>query len=83
MSYESLRVKDLQEILKSRGLKGWSRLKKSELISFIIGNEDYQTDRATEDAMEMSKKTIRELRTLARIYDVKIRSRANKNEIIS
>ena len=82
MSYESLKVKDLREILKSRELKGWPRLKKFELISFIIGNEDYQMDRATEDAMELSKKTIRELRTLARIYNVKIRSRASKNEII-
>ena len=30
----------------------------------------------------MSKKTIRELRILARVYNVKIRSKANKNEII-
>ena len=32
---ESLRVKDLQEIAKSKGLKGFWRLRKSELISFI------------------------------------------------
>ena len=36
---ESLRVKDLREIAKSRGLRGWSRLRKSELISFIKDNE--------------------------------------------
>ncbi len=30
----------------------------------------------------MGKKTIKELKTLARIYDVKIRSKANKNEVI-
>ena len=32
---ESLRVKDLREIAKSKGLKGWYKLRKSELISFI------------------------------------------------
>ena len=82
MYYKSLRVKDLREISKSRGLKCWSKLKKDDLISFIIGNEEYPTDRATEDARKMSKKTIRELRILARVYDVKIRPKANKNEII-
>ncbi len=82
MYYKSLRVKDLREILKSRGLRGWSKLKKDDLISFIIDNEEYPTDRATEDARKMSKKTVRELRILARVYNVKIRSKANKNEII-
>ncbi len=32
---EKLRVKDIQEIARSQGLKGWSGLKKSDLISFI------------------------------------------------
>ncbi len=32
---ESLKVKDLQEIAKSEGLKGWTGLIKSDLISFI------------------------------------------------
>ena len=32
---ESLKVKDLREIAKSKGLKGWYRLRKSDLISFI------------------------------------------------
>ncbi len=36
---ESLRVKDLQEIAKSKGLKGFWRLRKAELISFIKDNE--------------------------------------------
>ena len=80
--YENLKVSDLRDMVRSRGLKGWSKLRKDDLISFIIGNEEYPTDRATEDARIMSKKTIRELKALARIYDVKIRLRANKNEII-
>ena len=53
-----------------------------DLISFIADNEEYPTDRATEDARKMGKKTIKERKTLARIHDVKIRSKANKNEII-
>ncbi len=36
---ESLRVKDLREIAKSKGLKGFYKLRKSELISFIKDNE--------------------------------------------
>ncbi len=66
----------------SRGLRGWSKLKKDDLISFIADNEEYPTDRATEDVRKMGKKTIKEFKTLARIHDVKIRSKANKNEII-
>ena len=44
--YKNLKVSDLRDIAKSRGLKGWSRLRKDNLISFIIGNEDYPSDRA-------------------------------------
>ncbi len=80
--YENLKVSDLRDMVRSRGLKGWSKLRKDDLISFIIGNEEYPTDRATEDAREMGRKTIKELKTLARVYDVKIRSGANKSEII-
>ncbi len=35
-----MKVKDLREIAKSRGLKGYSRLRKSELISFIMSEEE-------------------------------------------
>ena len=80
--YKNLRVSDLRNIAKFRGLRGWSKLRKGDLISFIADNEEYPTDRATEDARKMGEKTIKELKTLARIYDVKIRSKANKNEII-
>ncbi len=33
--YESLKVLELQDIAKTKGLKGWSKLKKSELITFL------------------------------------------------
>ena len=35
-----MKVKDLREIAKSRGLKGYSRLRKSELISLIMSEEE-------------------------------------------
>ena len=37
--YKNFKVSELREIAKSRGLKGYSRLRKSELISFIKDNE--------------------------------------------
>ncbi len=81
-TYEKLKVSDLRDIARSRGLKGWTRLRKNDLISFIIDDEDFTSDRATEDAREMGKKTVKELRALARVHGVKTRSGANKSEII-
>ena len=80
--YENQKVSDLREIARSRRLKGWSRMKKDNLISFIIENEDFTSDRATEVAMRVGKRTVKELKDLARVHGVKIRSGANKSEII-
>ena len=80
--YKNLRVSDLREIARSRRLKGWSRLRKDNLISFIIDNEDFTSDRATEVAMRVGKRTVKELKDLARVHGVKIRSGASKSEII-
>ena len=77
-----MKVKDLREIAKSKGLRGYSRLKKSDLISFIKDNENLASDRSSETDIEVWKKTVKELKVLARKYNVKIRSRANKSEII-
>ncbi len=62
--YENLKVSDLRDMARSRGLRGWSKLRKDDLISFIVDNEEYPTDCATEDAMEMGKKTVKELKVL-------------------
>ena len=70
--YKNLKVSDLRDIARSQGFRGWSKLRKDDLISFIIGNDEYPMDRATEDARNTSKKTIKELKTLAQIYDVNI-----------
>jgi hypothetical protein len=53
----SLRVKDLREIAKSKGLKGYSKLRKAELISFIITEEERQK-------AEQAKRRERELEQL-------------------
>ena len=80
--YENQKVSDLREIARSRRLKGWSRMKKDDLISFIIENEDFTSDRATEVAMRVGKRTVKELKDLVRVHSVKIRSGANKSKII-
>ena len=80
--YKNLKVSDLRDIAKSRGLRGWTRLRKTNLISFIIDNEDFTSDRATENAREMGNKAVKELRAIAQAYNIRVRSRANKSEII-
>ncbi len=40
--FGNLKVKELREIARSRGLKGWYRLRKSDLISFITSEERRQ-----------------------------------------
>ena len=68
-AYGRLRVSDLRDIVRSCGLKGWSKLRKDNLISFIIGNDNYlleqqigrrrqeRLERATAEAnMKLEKK---------------------------
>ena len=78
----SMKVKDLREIAKSQGLRGYSRLKKSDLISFIKDNKNLASDRSSETDIKVWKKTIKELKVLAPRYNVKIHPKANKSEII-
>ena len=40
--FKNLKVVELREIARSRGLKGWYRLRKSDLISFIEEEEKYR-----------------------------------------
>ncbi len=48
-SMNNLKVKELREIARSRGLKGWYRLRKSDLISFITSEERRRQSEATEE----------------------------------
>ncbi len=77
-----MKVKDLREIAKLQGLRGYSRLRKSDLISLIKSNKNLASDRSSEIDMEVWKKPVKELKALARKYNVKIHSKANKSEII-
>ncbi len=71
-SYEKFRVSDIREILRSRGVRGWAGLRKKDLISFAESSEERPSDFAMEDAREMGEKTVKELRTLAKVRGVKI-----------
>ncbi len=42
--YENLKVVELREIARSRGLRGWYRLRKAELVSFIVSEEQRQRE---------------------------------------
>ncbi len=77
-----LTMSELRDIARSQGWKGWYRLRKSDLISFIKDNENLGTDLLSETDIKVWKKTVKELKVLAKKYDVKIPSRANKSEII-
>ncbi len=77
-----MKVKDLRKIAKSNGLRGYSKLKKSDLIFFIKDNINLASDRASKTDVEVWKKTVKELKVLARKYNVKIHSKASKSEII-
>ncbi len=59
---ESLKVKDLREIARSRGLKGWYRLRKSELISLITSKEAERQQRELEEA-ERRQRELKEAET--------------------
>ncbi len=75
--YESLKVSELQDIARSKGLSGWSELKeRSKLISLIMDSEGYPTKYFS----FLSVLTARELHDLAqegRIYDHWSLNRAN------
>ncbi len=78
----SMKVKDFREIAKSNGLRGYSKLKKSDLIFFIKDNVNLASDRSSKTDVEVWKKTVKELKVLTRKYNIKISSRASKSEII-
>ena len=56
---ESLKVKDLRDIAKSRGLKGWYRLRKSDLISLIASDEQRELEEAERERQRELEKVDR------------------------
>ena len=64
--YKNLKVLELREIAKSRGLKGYSRLRKSELISFIMSEEErHKNDEIERRRQERLKKVTAEAKIKA------------------
>ena len=51
--YKNFKVSELREIARSRGLKGWYRLRKSDLISFI--KEEEEKEKSKEEEEKKSK----------------------------
>ncbi len=47
MDYDSMKVTELRDVARSQGWKGWSRLRKSNLISYIIDNERREATEVT------------------------------------
>ena len=64
--YKNLKVLELREIAKSRGLKGYSRLRKSELILFIMSEEErHKNDEIERRRQERLKKVTAEAKIKA------------------
>ncbi len=62
-----MKVKDLREIAKSSGLRGYSRLRKSELISFIMSEEErHKNDEIERRRQERLRKSRRRLKSKRR-----------------
>ena len=51
-AYGELRVSELRDIVRSRRLKGWSKLRKDDLISFIISNDNYLIEQRRQERLE-------------------------------
>ncbi len=76
---ESSKVKDLREIARSKGLKGWYRLRKSDLISFIISEEEQQR----QDEAERKEKLKVKRRAKKARYRANRRARREAKEVTS
>ena len=79
MDYNRMTVKDLRALAKDNGLKGYSRLKKSELISFIRDNLKLKPTKRK----PLKPMTVKDLRALAKDNGLKGYSKLKKSELIS
>ncbi len=76
-----MKVKDLKEIAKSKGLKGYSKLRKAELISFIITEEERQQHEIEETKRRQeAEQAERRERELEQLKEERRRLRLEKAE---
>ncbi len=78
--YKNLRVPELREIARSRGLKGWYRLRKSDLISFITSEEERQRREIEEIKRREAEQAERRERELEQLKEERRRLRLEKAE---
>ncbi len=80
--YKNLKVSELREIAKSRALKGYSRLRKSDLISFIISEEQrHKNDEIERRRQERLEKVTAEAKIKAeKKSKSKVRRQAKREE---
>ncbi len=85
--YESMKVSELRDIAKFKSLKGWSKLKKSQLITFIMDNESRRPLKSkykpkTKYFSFFSSMTVEELHDFARENKIQGYSSLKKAKLI-
>ena len=84
-AYKKLKVSGLRDIARSRGLKGWSKLRKDDLISFIIDNEKNYSSDAERQINRRQRERLEKVTAEANVKAVKkakskARRQAKRNE---
>ena len=83
MDYKSLRVKDLLETFKSRGLKGWSRLRKSDLIFLIEENNNLKKENVFGRPDKLQTKVFLEQRKKRKCDEENFHKQLRRQQMIS
>lgn len=73
ISYKGLKVVELKRMCKERGIKGYSKLRKKELID-ILGGEN--------EEIGMERYTVKELKKMCKERGIKGYSKLRKKELI-
>lgn len=76
ISFQSLKVKELKRECKERGIKGYSKLRKKELIEILLRSENKEYKEGLE------RFTVKELKMMCKERGIKRYSKLKKKEII-
>ena len=87
MDYSSKTVKELRNIAKEKGMVGYSRLRKADLVAFVSCEKNMISTRLKEInsvyKMDYSSKTVKELRNIAKEKGMVGYSRLRKAELVA
>ncbi len=75
-NYRNLKVVELKDIARSRGLRGWSRLRKAELIAFIASAEQRQRGEEELERQQQQREIEEEQQEKERIEKAKAERKA-------